>query len=119
METCSIKRNKICKGKDIEISFPVTLDGQAGDLSDKDLLVELTDSMGYKIYPSFETVGNTIKFSFYGIEHKHTGTHSIRLWLNKGKIGQCMLDYTHAFELVSTTEDEYFIESEETSDSEE
>ena len=110
---CNITWNKICKGKDIITTFPVMTNGEKQSLEDRDLLVEIIDPSGISFQPEFSVEGNVVKFSFYGIDHKRIGIHMVRLWENKGKRGQCMLDFTHAFELVATTEDEYFITNEE------
>ena len=103
---CHDKWQRICKGKDIRLSFPVEIDGHSESLVDKDLTIELLDDFGMVFRPEFETNGNVVTFSFFGIEQKHFGLHHCRLWLNKDKEGQSILDFNKVFELVHTTEEE-------------
>lgn len=107
---------KVCMGKDIHITFPVTTNGADTSLEGRDLKVVLKDSSGRVYHPTFEIDGNKISFWFYGKDHKHLGVHSIRLWENFGKVGQCPLDFTHAFELVATTDEETGPEDDEEED---
>lgn len=104
--SCIVKWQRICKGKDIRLSFPVEIDGHSESLVDKDLTIELLDDFGMVFRPEFETNGNVVTFSFLGIEQKHFGLHHCRLWLNKDKEGQSILDFNKVFELVHTTEEE-------------
>lgn len=104
--SCIANWQRICKGKDIRLSIPIEIDELNGSLSDKDLTIELLDDFGMKFRPEFETNGNVISFRFLGIEQKHLGLHHCRLWLNKDKEGQSMLDINKVFELVRTTEEE-------------
>lgn len=82
------------------------IDGTDESLEGEDLLVELTDPHGNKTYPSFDEKDNVVTFLQYGTDQRLLGVYSCRLWLNKGKDGQCLLDIPHIFELVSTTDEE-------------
>lgn len=107
MNYCECKTwEKICKGKDISISFPVLVDGESVSLDTIDVSIELIDPRGGSFSPQFTTDGNTVHFTFYGTEQPLYGIYSIRVWLNKDKENQTMMDITNALELVRTTEEE-------------
>lgn len=98
---------RICRGKDINISFAVTRDGEAADLSSLDLKVTLCDEKGFLYTPQFSTDDNIISFTFAGIQQKRFGAYSVRVWENFGRNAQTMLDLNNLFVLVPTTEDEF------------
>ena len=104
--SCVVTWKRICIGKDIMVSFPVTIDGEEASLADKDIQLELINPIGAKIHLDFSVSGNIIAFTYLGMQQKISGIYSVKLWLNKGKVGQSVLDFPNVFELVRTTAEE-------------
>lgn len=87
-------------GKDLRISWRVTTNGEHGPLAGRDLRLEVSDGVYNTVMP-FLADGDTIHFTWYGREQKHTGTYSFVLWENPGQDNQTIIDYCNAIELVA------------------
>nr|DAL54194.1 MAG TPA_asm: hypothetical protein [Caudoviricetes sp.] len=97
---------KIRKGKDIIFRWAILTNGNAQDLSGRDLTLEIITPYGRRMKMEYETDGNFLVFKFRGTKQTMLGVHSITLWENKDKDGQTAVDITNAFKLVRTTEEE-------------
>lgn len=100
---------KIRKGKDIIFRWAILTNGNAQDLSGRDLTLEIITPYGRRMKMEYETDGNFLVFKFRGTKQTMLGVHSITLWENKDKDGQTAVDITNAFKLVRTTEEEDFM----------
>lgn len=85
-------------GTDLELQWPVTIDGEAQDLSQLDLTVYVIHNR-FKKEMDFTTENNTITFTFYGIDQKVLGTYDLQLVMNEGESGQVICDAKEAFKL--------------------
>lgn len=93
---------KIRIGKDIKIRWGVTIEGEVADPAVYDLTLELRDSFGSAVEIAQPTlVDGLLETTFYGKDHKRTGSYRLTLWLNKGKKGQSVVDACEAFTLVA------------------
>lgn len=98
---------KIRIGKDIKIRWGVTIDGEVAYPAVYDLTLELRDAFGSTVDVAQPTlVDGLLETTFFGKDHKRTGTYRLTLWLNKGKKGQSVVDACDAFTLVSCSCDE-------------
>lgn len=88
------------------VTIPVDIPDRSPELSERNLLIQLTDPYGHRLHPSFTTTSCKIQFTFWGVEQKSLGCYSIRIWENINEHGQCMQDIVDAFELVATTDEE-------------
>lgn len=102
--------NKFRIKKDIAVSMMIMTNGEARELEGRDLRVEVNYNGPSKVQPvvinDYETEGNKLMFVFHGIHHRFLGKYTISVWENYGTTGQTVVDKRHAFELVSTTEEE-------------
>lgn len=99
-----MKRIRI--GKDIEIKWSVTTNGERRPLLGRDLrLVMHHTYLGDMPLPFniSESDAEMIVAHFRGVEHRSTGKYRLTLWENFGKDGQTAVDCCDAFELVATT----------------
>ena len=99
-----MKRIRI--GKDIEIKWSVTTNGERRPLLGRDLrLVMHHTYLGDMPLPFniSESDAEIIVAHFRGVEHRSTGKYRLTLWENFGKDGQTAVDCCDAFELVATT----------------
>ena len=98
---------KIRLGKDILIRWSVTYNGSIVDPSTHDLTLELKD-----YYGSLCTIGElnlnngALETTFFGKDQTKIGNYRLTLWLNKGKVGQSVVDACDAFTLVACSCDE-------------
>jgi hypothetical protein len=97
---------RIIIGKDIEIKWSVTTNGERRPLLGRDLrLVMHHTYLGDMPLPFniSESDAEMIVAHFRGVEHRSTGKYRLTLWENFGKDGQTAVDCCDAFELVATT----------------
>lgn len=94
---------KIRIGKDIAITMSVKTNGESVSLEGRDISVVLKTPMCEQINMEFTVSGNTITTKHYGTKQKYCGVYMLTVWENYGKIGQTVLDFCNAFELVSST----------------
>lgn len=94
-------------GKDIIINWNIDV-SDGSSLEDKTLAIYMYDKDGdeYEI-TNFEVKGNTVIFGLSGAAMTKLGVYSFTLWVNKGEIGQTVMDYNDAFELVNNTKYEH------------
>lgn len=85
-------------GTDLTLQWPVTIDGEAQDLSQLDLTVYVIHNR-FKKEMTFTTENNTITFTFYGIDQHVLGTYDLQLVMNEGEHGQVICDAKEAFKL--------------------
>lgn len=98
---------KIRIGKDVNIRWGVTIEGEMADPEVYDLTLELRDAFGSAVEIAQPIlVDGLLETTFYGKDHKRTGAYRLTLWLNKGKKGQSVVDACDAFTLVSCSCDE-------------
>lgn len=98
-----MKRIRI--GKDIHVSWEVTVDGIHRDLSVLDLSLVLGNELaGTEQSLPFTTDFDKVLAEYPGTAQGNTGVYRLTLWLNKGSEGQSVLDNSDAFQLVSRTE---------------
>ena len=110
MKICSCNNTarswrRICKGRDLQIAFTV----EVANLVSRDLTLEVIEPQGTTLTfnrEQLDIMGQNVQFELRGIEQHQIGVHAIRLWDNKDRQGQNILDFTNAFELVRTTEEE-------------
>lgn len=94
---------KIALGKDIHYSFAVEYSGTP--LSERDLVLEIKDKLGNVLPRTITIDENVVSFDYLGTEQKVYGEYRVRLWENRDKAKQSLIDI-QAFELVRTTEEE-------------
>lgn len=85
-------------GTDITIEWPITIDGQAQTLSELDLTLYVIHNR-FKKEMNFTTEGNTMTFTFAGVDQVALGTYDLELVMNEGKEGQVVFDAKHVFKL--------------------
>lgn len=85
-------------GNDLEIQWPVTIDGAEEDLSQLDLTLYVCHNR-FKKEMTFTTENNTITFTFFGVDQKVLGTYDLMLVLNEDEHGQVICDAKEAFKL--------------------
>lgn len=97
-----MEKAKIRRGKDIAFAWKVTTNGHDVPFEGRDIKLEIRLPNGHTIPMEFEAEGNTIRFTFLGVDQHFLGIHSLILWENFGQHGQTLLDHD-GFELVSNT----------------
>lgn len=92
-------------GKDIALQWTVTVDGVSRDLSALYLKLFLhNETAGSAVELAFTTQTDVLRAEVLGRDQRNTGVYRLTLWLNKGEIGQSVLDESTAFRLVARTE---------------
>lgn len=99
---------KIALGKDIHYSFAVEYSGTP--LSERDLVLEIKDKLGNVLPRTITIDENVVSFDYLGTEQSLYGEYQVRLWENKDKNGQTMIDLP-SFTLVRTTDEEANIDN--------
>lgn len=95
---------KIRIGKDINLNWKITIPEGMDSLENLNLTLQMRDSKGNKVdIDEFTIEDNTIKVGLRGTAFAYLGRYSFTLWVNKGDIGQTLVDCIDAFQLVSTT----------------
>lgn len=94
-------------GKDIAMTWAITTNGEPLSLVGRDLALCITTPKGGQIDTEFTIGGennNELHFTYEGRKHQYTGTYSLTLWENYGKVGQTVVDKMNAFRLVANTD---------------
>lgn len=97
-----MKRIRI--GKDINLNWKITVPEGMDSLENLDLTLQMRDSKGNKVdIDEFTIEDDTIKVGLRGTAFAYIGRYSFTLWVNKGELGQTLVDCIDAFQLVSST----------------
>ena len=94
-------------GKDLYFTWKIKSSCSSEPLKGKDVKVVLIDPQNNKTdIKDIFVDGDTIQWAFYGKDQQRAGIYGLTLWVNKGQIGQNVLDQKYAFELVTSTDQE-------------
>lgn len=85
-------------GCDLILEWPITIDGETTPLDELDLKLYIICNR-FKKEMTFTVEDNTLVFTFFGRDQKVCGDYSLELVLNKGKVGQAILDNKNAFNI--------------------
>lgn len=97
-----MKRIRI--GKDINLNWKITVPEGMDSLENLNLTLQMRDSKGNKVdIDEFTIEDDTIKVGLRGTAFAYVGRYSFTLWVNKGELGQTLVDCIDAFQLVSST----------------
>ena len=90
-------------GNDIRVKWALVLKGTSDPfiLSGKNVSLYLRGVTGKKKIEDFSVAGNTITWTFYGKDQKHTGVYSLILVVNEGVEGMVTTDACNFVNLVS------------------
>lgn len=95
---------KIRIGNDIGVKWNIYTKTESGlvpySLVGKDIKLYLGNPLGRKVVQSFNVIGNTISYTFYGKDQYKTGVYKLILVENEGKHGMHTIDQCAAFYLV-------------------
>lgn len=99
---------KIRIGKDINVRWEITLPEGIDTLDGLNLSLDMRDPKGNKVkINEFELEGdNVVLFGLRGTAFVFIGNYSFTLWVNKGELGQTLVDCINAFQLVTSTDKE-------------
>lgn len=99
---------KIRIGKDINVRWEITLPEGIDTLYGLNLSLDMRDPKGNKVkINEFELEGdNVVLFGLRGTAFVFIGNYSFTLWVNKGELGQTLVDCINAFQLVTSTDKE-------------
>lgn len=96
---------KIRIGNDIEIRWSIFARQGKGyhvpyDLMGKDVTLVVSTPFGKQTVEGVSIEGNMVRWTFYGMDQKHTGKYRLTLVENNGKVGMHTIDVCDAFHLV-------------------
>lgn len=81
----------------------ILTNGQPDSLEDRDLSLYLINPYGAESRQEMAVEGNTVTFRVYADTCKAYGQYRLKLYENKGKVGQTVLDQCEGFCIVATT----------------
>lgn len=92
-------------GKDITLKWYILTDGEEVPLDGRKLSLYMNGPEGTKKITPILILPeeNALIIPLYGKDLKRTGVYSLTLWENEGAVGQCAVDLSPAFRLVSNT----------------
>ena len=89
-------------GKDLRITWELTVNGGANPLSEEDITIQIIDPWGNVSFPHMylSDDGKSVNFDMLGTEYTVIGSYTFVAWRNYGKEGQAVVDEFEALTLV-------------------
>lgn len=87
-------------GNDIHVVWSIFNNGEPVFLEDKDIAINLSCTYSKVNVKEFSVSENTITWTFYGKDQKHTGRYYLELMVNKGERGMITVDNRKFINLV-------------------
>ena len=89
-------------GKDLRITWELTVNGGANPLSEEDITIQIIDPWGNISFPHMylSDDGKSVNFDMLGTEYTVIGSYTFVAWRNYGKEGQAVVDEFEALTLV-------------------
>ena len=89
-------------GKDLRITWELTVNGGANPLSGEDITIQIIDPWGNISFPHMylSDDGKSVNFDMLGTEYTVIGSYTFVAWRNYGREGQAVVDEFEALTLV-------------------
>lgn len=89
-------------GKDLRITWELTVNGGANPLSEEDITIQIIDPWGNISFPHMylSDDGKSVNFDMLGTEYTVIGSYTFVAWRNYGREGQAVVDEFEALTLV-------------------
>lgn len=93
---------KIRIGNDLNITWSILHNEDPFPLDDKDVTLYMVNPFNQrKAMDGFAVEGNTVQWTFYGMDQKHIGKYSLELVVNGSELGMQTVDTCDFVELVA------------------
>ena len=81
-------------GKDLRITWELTVNGGANPLSEEDITIQIIDPWGNVSFPHMylSDDGKSVNFDMLGTEYTVIGSYTFVAWRNYGREGQAVVD---------------------------